>query len=168
VNSLFAAAFILMLAAWALDCVDGDLSRMLGHDSSTGVFEDIMGDNLACLVFPLALIQTGLLNGVIGGLFIFGSFTNIWMINRDKDGGGLIFRPRSSMVISLPAIFIWALMFGYLFFRFNIFNGSFLNGSDIVEPFGGRELFSDNKGQTLIYFRKKKYPPETEGISLLI
>ena len=126
VNSLFAAAFILMLAAWALDCVDGDLSRMLGHDSSTGVFEDIMGDNLACLVFPLALIQTGLLNGVIGGLFIFGSFTNIWMINRDKDGGGLIFRPRSSMVISLPAIFIWALMFGYLFFRFNIFNGSFL------------------------------------------
>ena len=126
VNSLFAASFILMLAAWALDCVDGDLSRMLGHDSSTGVFEDIMGDNLACLVFPLALIQTGLLNGVIGGLFIFGSFTNIWMINRDKDGGGLIFRPRSSMVISLPAIFIWALMFGYLFFRFNIFNGSFL------------------------------------------
>jgi len=35
VNSLFAAAFILMLAAWALDCVDGDLSRMLGHYSST-------------------------------------------------------------------------------------------------------------------------------------
>jgi len=152
-----------MLSAWALDCVDGDLSRMLGHDSSTGVFEDIMGDNLACLVFPLALIQTGLLNGVIGGLFIFGSFTNIWMINRDKDGGGLIFRPRSSMVISLPAIFIWALMFGYLFFRFNIFNGSFLAVAILLSLSVAGNYFSDNKGQTLIYFRKKEIPSVSGG-----
>jgi phosphatidylglycerophosphate synthase len=126
VNSFFIAALVLMLAAWALDCLDGDLSRMLGHDSSIGVFEDIMGDNLACLVFPLALIQTGLLNGVIGGLFIFASFTNIWMINRNQDEAGLVFQLRSSMFVSLPAVFIWALMFGYIFFKFNIFNGSFL------------------------------------------
>ena len=113
-----------MLAAWALDCLDGDLSRMLGQDSSIGEFEDIMGDNLACLVFPLALMQTGLLNGVIGGLFIFASFSNLWLINRNQpnDSGGvrLAFEPRSSMFISIPAISIWALMFVYIFFKFNV------------------------------------------------
>jgi phosphatidylglycerophosphate synthase len=130
VYSFFTAALILMLAAWALDCLDGDLSRMLGQDSSIGEFEDIMGDNLACLVFPLALMQTGLLNGVIGGLFIFASFSNLWLINRNQpnDSGGvrLAFEPRSSMFISIPAISIWALMFVYIFFKFNVFATGFL------------------------------------------
>jgi phosphatidylglycerophosphate synthase len=130
VYSFFTAALILMLAAWALDCLDGDLSRMLGQDSSIGEFEDIMGDNLACLVFPLALMQTGLLNGVIGGLFIFASFSNLWLINRNQpnDSGGvrLAFEPRSSMFISIPAISIWALMFVYIFFKFNVFDTGFL------------------------------------------
>jgi hypothetical protein len=85
-----------------------------------------MADNFACLIFPLALIQTGFINGVWGGLFIFAAFTVFWISNRnqpkDADGPALVFRPKGDIFLSLVRKVIWIVMWIFLFFRINIFN----------------------------------------------
>ncbi len=126
VNTFYGLALGLAVTAWIIDCLDGDLSRMLGHATVLGEFEDVMGDNFACLIFPLALIQTGFIDGAWGGLFIFAAFTVFWISNRnqpkDADGPELVFRPKGDIFLSITRIVIWILMWLFLFFRVNIFN----------------------------------------------
>ncbi len=126
VNSFFTGALILMMTAFITDCLDGDLSRMLGHDSPVGEFEDVMGDNFACLIFPLALIQTGQLNSVTGALFIFSAFSVLWLANRKKPGDAnsaeLIFWPKGDLFLTLSRKVIWIVMYIFLFFRISIFD----------------------------------------------
>jgi phosphatidylglycerophosphate synthase len=129
VSSIFTAALVLMLAVFILDCLDGDLSRMLGHDTPVGEFEDVMADNLACLILPLALIQTGQLKGVLGALFIFSALSVLWLAKRKKPQDGneteLIFWPRGDIFQSLSRKVIWFVMYLFVFFRIDIFNPSY-------------------------------------------
>jgi len=119
-----------MLAAWILDCIDGDLSRMLKNDNAVGEFEDVFGDNLVFLIFPVALIQTGLLNGVLGALFVFSAFAVLWMAERKQTGGGepvsLTFHPKGDLFLSLSRKAVWVLMYLFVFFRFDIFTEAYI------------------------------------------
>jgi phosphatidylglycerophosphate synthase len=125
VDSAFSAALGLMLAAWILDCIDGDLSRMLKNDNAVGEFEDVFVDNLAFVVFPLALIQSGRLNGALGALFVFSAFSVLWMAERKQAGSGesvsLTFHPKGDLFLSLSRKAVWVLMYLFVFFRFDIF-----------------------------------------------
>lgn len=129
VNSFFTAALILMLTVFILDCLDGDLSRILGHETPVGEFEDVMVDNLACLILPLALIQTGQLKGVLGALFIYSALSVLWLAKRKKPRDGdkteLIFWPRGDIFQSLSRKVIWLVMYLFVFFRIDIFNLSY-------------------------------------------
>jgi phosphatidylglycerophosphate synthase len=130
VNSAFSTALGLMLAAWILDCIDGDLSRMLKNDNAVGEFEDVFGDNLVFLIFPVALIQTELLNGVLGALFVFSAFAVLWMAERKQTGGGepvsLTFHPKGDLFLSLSRKAVWVLMYLFVFFRFDIFTEAYI------------------------------------------
>ncbi|RJO62002.1 MAG: hypothetical protein C4542_05005 [Dehalococcoidia bacterium] len=130
VYSAFSVALGLMLAAWILDCIDGDLSRMLKNDNAIGEFEDVFVDNLAFLIFPLALIQTGLLNGVLGALFVFSAFSVLWMAERKQTGGGepvsLAFHPKGDLFLSLSRKVAWVLMYLFVLFRFDIFTEAYI------------------------------------------
>jgi phosphatidylglycerophosphate synthase len=129
VSTFFTAALILMLTVFILDCLDGDLSRMLGHETPVGEFEDVMVDNLACLILPLALIQTGQLKGVLGALFIYAALSVLWLAKRKKPRDGneaeLIFWPRGDIFQSLSRKIIWLVMYLFVFFRIEIFNPSY-------------------------------------------
>ncbi len=124
-NLNLVAALGLMLAAWALDCMDGDLSRMLKHDDAVGEFEDVFGDNLVFVIFPLALIQTELLSGVMGALFVFCAISVLWMAEHKQTASGgavsLIFHPKGDILLSLSRKAVWILMYLFVFFRLNIF-----------------------------------------------
>jgi phosphatidylglycerophosphate synthase len=130
VESAFWIALGLMLVAWALDCMDGDLSRMLKHDDAVGEFEDVFGDNLVFVIFPMALIQTDLLTGALGALFVFCAFSVLWMAQRQQTAGGgpaaLVFHPKGDLLLSLSRKAVWILMYQYVFFRFDMFNASYL------------------------------------------
>jgi phosphatidylglycerophosphate synthase len=129
VNSVISVAMGLMLSAWILDCTDGDLSRMLHNDNALGEFEDVMGDNFACLIFPLALIQAGQLCGVIGGLFIFSAFSVMWIANKKQTQDGqsisLTFSPKGNIFLSLSRKVVWVLMYLFVFFKIDIFNPTY-------------------------------------------
>ncbi len=129
VNSFFTTALILMLTVFILDCLDGDLSRMLGHETPVGEFEDVMADNLACLILPLALIQTGRLNSVLGALFIFSALSVLWLAKRKilRNGNDiqLLFWPKGDIFQSLSRKVIWFVMYLFVFFRIDIFNPSY-------------------------------------------
>jgi phosphatidylglycerophosphate synthase len=129
VSSFFTAALVLMLIVFILDCLDGDLSRMLGHETAVGEFEDVMADNLACLILPLALIQTGRLKGVLGALFIFSALSVLWLAKRKLTQNGnkteLHFRPKGDIFQSLSRKVIWFVMYLFVFFRIDIFNPSY-------------------------------------------
>lgn len=124
-HTAFVLSLVLVLLAWVLDCLDGDVSRMLGRADAAGAFEDLMGDNFACLVFPLALMQTGRLNPVWGGLFIFAAFTEVWLANRISNGSDLVFQPQADIFLSLSRKAVWIVMYLFLFFRISFFNPVF-------------------------------------------
>lgn len=136
VSSFFTLALVLVLSAWVLDCLDGDLSRILGHDTPLGEFEDVMADNFACLIFPLSLIQRGMLNGVWGALFIYSAFNVLWLANRnqpqDVDRAELVFRPKGDIILSLSRKAIWVVMYAFLFFRISIFNPTYVVTSVVL------------------------------------
>jgi len=119
-------AFALMLTAWLLDCVDGDLSRMLDNENEVGKFEDAWADNFACLIFPLALIQSGQLIGILGALFIFGAFADYWLTGRpdklDYQNANLVFKPRGDLWLRLTRKIIAILLYIFIFFKVDIFN----------------------------------------------
>jgi phosphatidylglycerophosphate synthase len=129
VNSFYSVSLGLMLSAWILDCTDGDLSRMLHNDNAIGDFEDVMADNFACLIFPLALIQTGQINAVFGALFIFSAFSVMWTSHRkqnQKEGIiTLTFTPKGDIFLSLSRKVIWVLMYLFVLFKLDIFNTSY-------------------------------------------
>jgi phosphatidylglycerophosphate synthase len=136
VSSFFIGAFILLVLVFILDCLDGDLSRMLGHDTPLGEFEDVMGDNLACLIFPLALIQTGQLKGVLGALFIFSAFAVLWLANPKKPLSGnsseLLFWPKGDLFLTLARKVIWIVMYLFLLFRISIFDSVYAGLSIVL------------------------------------
>jgi len=119
-------AFSLMLTAWLLDCVDGDLSRSLGNENEVGRFEDAWADNFACLIFPLALIQSGQLSGVLGALFIFAAFADYWLSGRPgkfvNQNTNLAFKPRGDIWLRLTRKIIAILLYLFIFFKVDIFN----------------------------------------------
>ncbi len=125
IRSAFSAALGLMLTAWILDCIDGDLSRMLQNDNGVGEFEDVFADNLAFLIFPLALIRTRLLDGTLGALFVFSAFSVLWMAERKQSGSGpsstLIFHPKGDLLLSLSRKAVWILMYLFILARYNFF-----------------------------------------------
>lgn len=127
VNEALWVALGLMLADWVLDCIDGDLSRMLHHDNAVGEFEDVFTDNFAFLVFPLALIQTSRLSGVPGTLFVFGAFSVLWMAERKQSpaGDSLEFHPKGDLILSLARKAVWILMYLFILFRLDIFTASY-------------------------------------------
>jgi phosphatidylglycerophosphate synthase len=126
VRGLLGFALALMLTAWVLDCIDGDLARLLGNDNSIGEFEDAFGDNLACLVFPLALISRGLVNTTIGALFIFAAASDLWISRRSVSPGskGEIagFRPKGDIWLSLARKVVWVAQYAFMFFHLDYFN----------------------------------------------
>lgn len=130
VYAAFSVALGLMLTDWILDCIDGDLSRMLKNDNAVGEFEDVFVDNLAFLIFPLALIQSGLLNGVPGALFVFSAFSVLWMAERKQTGSGesaaLAFHPKGDLLLSLSRKVVWVLMYLFVLFRFDIFTPTYV------------------------------------------
>jgi phosphatidylglycerophosphate synthase len=136
IDTLYGLALGLALTAWIIDCLDGDLSRMLGHATALGEFEDVMADNFACLIFPLALIQNHMLKGVLGGLFIFAAFTVFWISNRnqpkDADGPALVFRPQGDVFLSLARKAIWIAMWIFLLFKINVFSPIFISGAIVL------------------------------------
>jgi phosphatidylglycerophosphate synthase len=129
INFALYIALGLMLSAWILDCVDGDLSRMLHHDNALGEFEDVFADNFACLIFPLILIETGRVYGVLGALFIFASYAVMWMARtkqtQDRGLPGLVFVPKGDIFLSLSRKVIWVLMYLFILFRLDIFNPAY-------------------------------------------
>ncbi len=128
-NLNLGVALSLMLGAWVLDCMDGDLSRMLKHDDAVGEFEDVFGDNLVFMVFPLALIRTGLLGGVIGTLFVFCAISVLWMAERKQTASGgavsLIFHPKGDLLLGLSRKAVWILMYLFVFFKFDLFKPTY-------------------------------------------
>ena len=102
---------------------------MLKHDDAVGEFEDVFGDNLVFVIFPMALIQTGLLPGALGALFVFCAFSVLWMAQRKQSGGGgpatLVFHPKGDLLLSLSRKAVWILMYLYVFFRLDIFEPSY-------------------------------------------
>jgi phosphatidylglycerophosphate synthase len=130
INSAFSIALGLMLTAWILDCIDGDLSRMLKNDNTVGEFEDVFVDNLAFLVFPLALIQSGRLSGVLGALFVFSAFSVLWMAERKQTGSGesasLLFHPKGDLFLSLSRKAVWVLMYLLVLFRFDLIKPTYV------------------------------------------
>jgi phosphatidylglycerophosphate synthase len=126
IMSYWGAALALMLIAWFLDCVDGDLSRLLGNDNSVGEFEDAFGDNLACLVFPLALINKGLVSSSVGALFIFTAATDLWISRRASAPGSnndiAGFRPKGDIWLSLARKAVWVAQYAFMCFHLDLFN----------------------------------------------
>jgi phosphatidylglycerophosphate synthase len=136
VGGFFGVALAVMLTAWVLDCVDGDLARLLGNDNATGEFEDAFGDNLACLVFPLALISTGFINGTVGALFIFAAASDLWIShrlahpeNRNELAG---FRPKGDLWLSLARKTVWVVQYAFMFFRLDFFNPVYIALSGVL------------------------------------
>ena len=123
-----AAALALLLGDVVLDCLDGDLSRMLGNDNAVGEFEDLFADNLIFLIFPLALIHTGLLSGALGVIFVFCSFSVLCLAERKQtcSGDTLIFHPKGDLFLSLSRKAVWILMYLFIFFKINIFNEAYI------------------------------------------
>jgi phosphatidylglycerophosphate synthase len=126
VRGFFGVALAVMLTAWVLDCVDGDLARLLGNDNATGEFEDAFGDNLACLIFPLALISTGFIKGTVGALFIFAAASDLWIshrLARPENKHELCgFRPKGDLWLSLARKTVWVVQYAFMFFRLDFFN----------------------------------------------
>jgi phosphatidylglycerophosphate synthase len=120
-------ALAIMLMAWALDCLDGDLSRMLGNDNAVGEFEDVFADNLVFVVFPLALISTHLLGGALAALSVFAAYSVLWLAERRQsaDGKTLVFHPKGDLLLTLTRKAVWLLMYLYIFFRLDIFTASY-------------------------------------------
>jgi phosphatidylglycerophosphate synthase len=120
-------AFALMFTSVLLDCVDGDLSRMLGNANAVGEFEDYFADNMVFLFFPLALMQTDLLQPLYAGIVIFSASCVLWMAERKQSavGDSLHFHPKGDLLLSLSRKAVWILMYLYIFFRLDWFNPAY-------------------------------------------
>jgi phosphatidylglycerophosphate synthase len=120
-------ALAVMLIAWSMDCIDGDLSRLLGNDNAVGEFEDVFGDNLVFLIFPLALASTGLLSGELATIAVFAAYAVLWLAVRQQspDSVTLVFHPKGDLVVTFTRKAVWVLMYLYIFFRIDFFTASY-------------------------------------------
>ncbi len=127
VDGRIGLAFALMMSSVTLDCIDGDLSRRLGHDNAVGEFEDYFADNMVFLLFPLALSQSGLLLPLLAGLTIFSASSLLWMAERKQSASGdsLIFHPKGDLLLSLSRKAVWILMYLFIFFGWDIFDETY-------------------------------------------
>jgi phosphatidylglycerophosphate synthase len=127
VDGRIGLALGVMLSAWLLDCVDGDLSRRLGNDNAIGEFEDYFADNLVFLIYPLALSQSGYLAPALAGLMIFSASSVLWMAVRKQSASGdsLVFHPQGDLLLRLSRGTMWVLMYLFIFFRWNAFDAAY-------------------------------------------
>jgi phosphatidylglycerophosphate synthase len=119
-----------------LDVVDGDLARILNTDSDVRKFEDVMVDNIAVVVFPLALIWQGLISGFLGAYYIFMMTLSWWLsvirrnsILRSK----WLFRAQASPFLFIARFCIVTfLMFLYALFKLDAFSPVMIAVSTIL------------------------------------
>lgn len=111
---------------YLLDILDGDLARMLGLDSDLGKFEDINSDNFAVVILMLALINKGLIMGLLGGYYIFAATLSWWLSVIRKIGSvrsDWLFKPEASATLHILRFWIVPiLMIIYAFWRTDVFS----------------------------------------------
>jgi phosphatidylglycerophosphate synthase len=115
-----AAAALLLLLAYALDCADGQLARATGRASAHGAWLDVAVDSVviafvaAALTFALMTGDEGPVSLVIGGAFGASRTASLFtstIVRRDK--GGMALSPplnhlRTIFVAAIDTPFVYA------------------------------------------------------------